>query len=256
MEMRMAGREYNAALVALQRPLFRAMWIAVLVSNLGGWMQNVGAAWLMTSLSPSPLLIAMVQAANTLPIFLLALPAGALADVLGARKLLLADNLLSFIAVSVLAVLTLTGSVSPVSLLALTFAVGVGSALGGPAFQSSVSQLVPEAEIPSAVSLNSAGFNLARAVGPAVGGLVVARAGAGTNFVLNALSFIGVLLVLFRWRETARKSVLPAERFIGAMRAGARYVVHAPALRTVLVRTAVFIVPGSAIWALLPVLVR
>jgi MFS family permease len=139
-----------------------------------------------------------------------------------------------------------------VSLLALTFAVGIGSALGGPAFQSSVSEVVPEAEIPSAVSLNSAGFNLARAVGPAVGGLIVAQAGAGVNFVLNALSFVGVILVLFRWRETARKSVLPAERFVGAMRAGVRYVVHDPALRTVLVRTAVFIIPGSAIWALLP----
>jgi predicted MFS family arabinose efflux permease len=236
--------------------MFRAMWVAVLVSNLGGWMQNVGAAWLMTSLSSSPMLIAVVQAANTFPIFLLALPAGALADVLGSRKLLLADNLLSFISVSVLATLTLTGSVSPVSLLALTFAVGAGTALGGPAFQSSVSEMVPEAEIPSAVSLNSAGFNLARAIGPAVGGLIVAQVGAGANFVLNALSFVGVLVVLFRWRETARKSVLPAERFVGAMRAGARYVLHAPALRTVLVRTAIFIIPGSAIWALLPVLVR
>jgi MFS family permease len=236
--------------------MFRAMWIAVLVSNLGGWMQNVGAAWLMTSLSPSPVLVAMVQAANTFPMFLLALPAGALADVLGSRKLLLADNLLSFVSVSVLAALTVTGSVSPLSLLALTFAVGAGTALGGPAFQSSVSELVPEAEIASAVSLNSAGFNLARAVGPAVGGLIVAQAGAGANFVLNALSFVGVLLVLFRWRETPRKSVLPAERFVGAMQAGARYVVHAPELRTVLIRTAVFIIPGSAIWALLPVLVR
>jgi MFS family permease len=246
----------NAALAPLRRPMFRAMWVAVLVSNLGGWMQNVGAAWLMTSLSSSPVLIAMVQAANTFPIFLLALPAGALADVLGSRKLLLADNLLSFISVSVLAALTLTGSVSPVSLLALTFAVGAGTALGGPAFQSSVSELVPEAEISSAVSLNSAGFNLARAIGPAVGGLIVAQAGAGANFALNALSFVGVLLVLFRWRETPRKSVLPAERFVGAMQAGARYVVHAPELRTVLTRTAVFIIPGSAIWALLPVLVR
>jgi MFS family permease len=236
--------------------MFRAMWIAALVSNVGGWMQNVGAAWLMTSLSSSPVLISMVQAANTFPIFLLALPAGALADVLGARKLLLVDNLLSFLAAAVLAALTLTGTVSPVSLLALTFAVGAGTALGGPAFQSSVSELVPEAEIPSAVSLNSAGFNLARAVGPAVGGIIVAQAGAGANFVLNAVSFIGVLLVLFRWRETARKSVLRAERFVGAMRAGARYVVHAPSLRTVLVRTAVFIIPGRAIWALLPVLIR
>jgi MFS family permease len=236
--------------------MFRAMWVAVLVSNLGTWMQNVGAAWLMTSLSSSPVLIAMVQAANTLPIFLLALPAGALADVLGSRKLLLADNLLSLISVSVLAALTLTGSVTPVSLLALTFAVGIGSALGGPAFQSSVSELVPEAEIPFAVSLNSAGFNLARAVGPAIGGLIVAQAGAGVNFVLNAFSFVGVIFVLFRWHETARKSVLPAERFVGAMQAGARYVVNSPEFRTVLARTAIFIIPGSAIWALLPVLVR
>src|SRR5260370_21016534 len=196
----------NAALAPLRRQMFRAMWVAVLVSNLGGWMQNVGAAWLMTSLSSSPVLIAMVQAANTFPIFLLALPAGALADVLGSRKLLLADNLLSFISVSVLAALTLTGSVSPVSLLALTFAVGAGTALGGPAFQSSVSELVPEAEISSAVSLNSAGFNLARAIGPAVGGLIVAQAGAGANFALNAPSFVGGRLVLFPCRGNPRES--------------------------------------------------
>ncbi len=141
-------------------------------------------------------------------------------------------------------------------LLGLTFAVGLGEALEAPAFQAVVTELVPRSELATAVSLNSAGYNLARAVGPALGGLVVARVGAGANFLLNALAFLGVLVVLYRWREAPRRSVLPAERFTGAMRAGLRYVAYAPELRAVLVRTGAFIISGSALWALLPVLVR
>src|SRR4051812_11289571 len=197
--------------------MFRALWMATIASNVGGWMQNVGAAWLMTSLSPSPMIVALVQAASTLPIFLFALPAGALTDVLGRRKLLLASTLLSLVSVAVLAALTLVGAVSPIVLLALTFAVGLGAALGGPAFQAVVTELVPKSELAAAVSLNSAGFNVSRAVGPALGGFVLSQAGPGVNFVLNALSFIGVLIVVFRWQEAPRNSVLPAERFVGAM---------------------------------------
>ena len=240
----------------LYRPAFRAIWIATLVANVGGWMQDMGAAWLMTSLTPSPVLIALVQAAASLPMFFLAVPAGALADIVERRRLLLIGNLFAFAAVSALSYWTLLGRTSPAMLLGLTFAVGLGEALEGPAFQAVVTELVPRSELPTAVSLNSAGYNLARAVGPALGGLVVARAGAGANFLLNALTFLGVLVVLYRWREAPRRSVLPAERFTGAMRAGLRYVAYAPELRAVLVRTGAFIVSGSALWALLPVLVR
>lgn len=240
----------------LYRPAFRAIWIATLIANVGGWMQDMGAAWLMTSLTPSPVLIALVQAAASLPMFFLAVPAGALADIVERRRLLLIGNLFALAAVSALSYCTLLGRTSPAILLGLTFAVGLGEALEGPAFQAVVTELVPRSELPTAVSLNSAGYNLARAVGPALGGLVVARAGAGANFLLNALTFLGVLVVLYRWREAPRRSVLPAERFTGAMRAGLRYVAYAPELRAVLVRTGAFIISGSALWALLPVLVR
>lgn len=239
----------------LYRPAFRALWLATLISNVGGWMQDMGAAWLMTSLTSSPILIAMVQAAASLPVFFLAVPAGALADIVERRRVLLFSNAWALAAVAVLSYCTLVGRTSPWVLLALTFAVGVAEALEGPAFQAVITELVPRSELVAAVSLNSAGYNLARAIGPALGGLILAKAGAGVNFLLNALAFLGVLVVLYRWREAPRRSVLPAERFTGAMRAGLRYVAYAPELRAVLVRTGAFIVSGSALWALLPVLV-
>lgn len=219
-------------------------------------MQDMGAAWLMTSLTSSPVLIAMVQAAATLPMFLLAVPAGALADIIERRRLLLVSNIWALTAVSVLSYFTFVGRTSPGTLLALTFAIGLGEALEGPAFQAVVAELVPRSELAAAVSLNSAGYNLTRAVGPGIAGFVLARAGAGVNFLLNALSFTGVIVVLYRWREAPRKSVLPAERFTGAMRAGLRYVAYAPELQAVLIRTGAFVLSGSALWALLPVLVR
>ncbi len=240
----------------LQGAAFRSIWLATLVSNLGGWMQAVGAAWLMTSITPSPLLVSLVQTAAGLPIFLLALPAGALADIFPRRRLLLISNYFLLAVVSGLAACTLSGHATPAGLLAFTFGVGLGEALEAPPFQAIVSDLVPKSQLVAAVSLNSVGYNLARAIGPALGGLVVARFGAGTNFAVNALSFSAVLVVLHRWRETVKKSVLPAERFTGAIRAGLRYVRYSPELGTVLVRTASFVVSGSALWALLPIVVR
>ncbi len=215
----------------------------------------MGAAWLMTSLTSSPVLIAMVQAATSLPMFFLALPAGALADIVERRTLLLISNVWAFVAVAMLSYLTLTGKTTPAILLALTFAVGLGEALEGPPLQAVVTELVPRSELGAAVSLNSAGYNLARAVGPALSGLILAKAGAGTNFLLNTMTFLVVLVVLYRWQETPKKSLLPAERFTAAMRAGARYVNYAPELRAVLIRAGAFIFSGSALWALLPVLV-
>lgn len=240
----------------LRHPAFRALWLATFASNVGTLVQNVGAAWLMTSLAPSPLLVALVQTANTLPVFLLALLAGALADVLDRRKLLLATQgwmcAISFL----LAILTLQGRTSPALLLGLTFALGLGAALNAPAWQAIVSDLVPRDELPSAVALNSMGLNLARAVAPAMGGVVVAAMGPGAAFLLNSMSFVGVLAVLFRWKRPVRESRLPAEHVREAVYAGIRYVRYAPNVRAVLVRTGAFIFFGSAIWALLPVLSR
>lgn len=240
----------------LRHPVFRALWLATFASNMGTLVQNVGAAWLMTSLAPSPLLVALVQTANTLPMFLLAMLAGALADVLDRRKLLLLTQgwmcAISFL----LAALTLAGWTHPWALLGLTFALGLGAALNAPAWQAIVSELVPRSELASAVALNSMGLNLARAVAPAFGGLLVAATGPGAAFLLNSASFVGVLVVLFRWKRPPRPSHLTAEPIREALGAGIRYVRFAPTVRAVLIRTGAFMFFGTAIWALLPLLSR
>ena len=236
--------------------MFRALWLATVASNIGTWMQNVGASWLMTTLTPSPLIIALVQAATSLSVFLLALPAGALADIVDRRGLLLITQLWMLTAAAALSVATYAGAMNPALLLLLTFMLGIGAAMNAPAWQAIVTDLVAPQQLSAAVALNSAGFNLARAIGPAFGGIILAHAGAATVFLLNALSFVGVLVVLFRWKLTPKQSILPAERLIGAIRAGVRYVRYAPPVHTVLMRTSAFILFGSALWALLPLVVR
>ena len=240
----------------LREPLYRALWIATVASNIGGWMQDVGASWLMTSITPSPAVIALVRTASSLPIFLLALPAGALADVVDRRRLLLATQVWMLAAAATLGVLTRAGLTTPAILLGMTFALGLGSALNAPAWQAIIPEVVPQSQITNAVSLNSASMNLARALGPAIGGLIIAAAGPGITFVLNALSFSGVIVVLYRWRRAPEKSVLPAERVMGAIRTGVRYVRHTPPARAVLARFAAFILFGSALWSLLPAVAR
>jgi MFS family permease len=240
----------------LRRPLFRSLWIAGLASNVGTWMQNVGAAWLMTSLAPAPFEVSLVQVASSLPFFLLAIPAGALADVVDRRRLLLASLVWLVLATGALGALALAGAVDPATLLAFTFAIGVGSALLAPAFLAIVPELVPRDEIPPAVSLNGISMNLARAVGPALGGALVAAAGAGATFVANGASFLAVIAVLARWRRPPREGRLPPEDLIGAMRAGLRFARHSRPIQIVLARVATFVLPASAVWALLPLLAR
>ena len=240
----------------LRAPLFRALWIATVVSNVGTWMQNVGAAWFMMSLSPSPTLVALVQAATSLPVFLVGLPAGALADIVDRRRLLLWTQGWMLVITAVLGGLTFLGVVTPWVLLTLTFALGLGAALNAPAWQAIVSELVPRADLQAAVTLNGVGFNVARAVGPALGGIVVATAGVGAVFLLNAVSFLGVLMVLFRWQRTSRENPLPPEHVLGAMRAGLRYVRYAASVHAVLIRTGLVMLCGSALWALLPLVAR
>jgi MFS family permease len=249
-----AGRE--DAWSPLRHSVFRALWIAGLASNLGTWMQNVGAAWLMTSLAPSPLWVSLVQVASNLPFFLLAVPAGALADVVDRRRLLVVSLVWMTLSAGLLGVLTLLGAVGPLGLLAFTFAIGLGSTFLAPPFLAILPELVPREEIPAAVSLNGISMNLARAVGPALGGLAVAAAGAAATFLSNAASFVALLAIVLRWRRPPREGRLPPEELIGAIRAGVRYLRHSPPLQLVLVRVAVFVLPGSALWALLPLYAR
>ncbi len=237
-------------------PLFRALWIATVVSNIGTWMHDVGAGWLMTSLSPNPLMVALVQAATTFPIFAFALPAGALADIIDRRKLLIAAQLFGLIAAAGLSAVTLAGQASAGLLLLFTAAIATGAAFSAPAFQAIVPELVPPASLQQAVALNALGVNIARAIGPALGGLIIAMAGPGAVFAANALSVLGALFVLARWRRVAAVRTLPAEHMVGAMRAGLRYALGAPELRVVLIRAIGFFLFASCLWALLPIIAR
>lgn len=240
----------------LATPLFRALWLATIVSNIGTWMNDVGSSWLMTSLSPSPLWVAMVQAATTLPMFLFALPGGALADVVDRRKLLMVSQVLILIGAASLATTTHLGLTTPLVLLALTSVMGLGAALSAPAFQAIVPELVEKPALADAISLNSLGVNIARAIGPALGGVIVALAGPAAVYALNAVSILAVLAVLYGWRREPRVAGLPPEHFFGALKAGYRYARHAPALQLVLVRSVAFFLFSSALWALLPLVGR
>jgi len=243
----------------LKYPLFRNLWIASTISNLGGWMQDTAGTWLMTVLTPSPLLIALMQTAASLPVLVLGLLAGATADIFDRRRLLLFWQTWMLAAVALLSLLTFLNIISPWVLLSLTFLLSVGVAMNSPAWQAIVPELVPRERLPEAVSLNSAGFNLARALGPALGGLTVAAfvhadTGAAWSFLLNSLSFVGVIFVLYQWkRRPFFKSALPAERIYGSMRAGLRYVQYAPLLKAALARALIFTLFVSAVWALLAV---
>lgn len=245
-----------SAWAPLRRPLFRALWIATVVSNIGTWMHEVGASWLMTSLAPSPLMVALVQAATSLPMVFLALPAGALADVVDRRRYLIVTQLWMLVTAALLGTCTWIGMTNAWLLLGFTFALGCGAAMTMPAWAAIAPDLVPREELQAAVTLNGLGMNVARAIGPALAGLIVAAFGPATVFLLNAVSFLGVLAVLFRWRRIPRESTLPAERLFGAMRAGLRYARHSKMLQAVLMRAAAFFLFASAPWALLPLLVR
>lgn len=246
----------NSAWSPLSESVFRALWIATVASNIGTWMQDVGESWLMVSFTKSPILVALVETAGSLPVVLLALPAGALADVVDRRRLLLITQSWMLVLAGLLGFLTLAGMVTPWLLLFLSFALGLGSAMNGPAFQAIIPDLVPRRELPAAVTLTGVAINVSRAVGPALGGLLVAAAGSGVVFLLNAVSFLAVILVIYRWQPARKESTLPPEHIFGAMRAGVRYVRHAPELRAAYIRTGVFIVCASALWALLPLHAR
>ena len=243
---------------ALRYPTFRSLWVATLVSNVGGWMYSAASGWLMTTLNPSPLMVSLVQVATSLPLFLFALPAGALADMLDKRRLILVLEILTTLFSAVFALLLTLHAVGPALLLLFTFLVGTLGALETPAWQAIVSQLVPAPALSSAIAINSLGVNISRVIGPAITGVIIAGLGIAAPFWLDAFSNAGVIGVIYRWRPPPRATLrtLPAESLTGATRAGLRYARYNGPLRATLARAVGFFLFASAYWALLPLVAR
>jgi MFS family permease/quinol monooxygenase YgiN len=235
----------------LARRTFRILWIAQLGGNIGTWMQTVAAQWLLVGQPNAAALVALVQTASMLPGLFLSLPAGVFADILDRRRLLYVTNILLAVCTGVLAVLTFAGPVSPALLLTFTFLLGCGAALIGPAWQAIQPELVPREEIPAASALGSVTINGARVIGPAVAGFLVAWIGPAPVFALNALSFVGIAVAVFAWRQQ-RGRVVDHENVGEAVAAGLRYLRSAPGVRRIILRSVLFAAPGSALWALLP----
>lgn len=247
----------GSTLSPLRHRTFAVLWGATVVSNIGTWMNDVAAGWLMTTLASSPLVVALVQTATTLPVFLFAMPAGALADIVDRRKLLIAVQVSLAAVVALLGLLVLVERMTPALLLMFVLLAGTGAALVAPAWQAIVPKLVPREELQAAIALNSVGINISRAIGPALGGVIIATFGVAWPFLLNALSFLGIIAALIWWRQHASPGRhLPAERFLSAIRTGLRYVRGSPPLRATLIRAIAFFVFASAYWALLPLIAR
>jgi MFS family permease len=240
----------------LRHSLFRALWIATVASHIGSYMTDVGQGWLMTTLAPSPLFVALMMTAESLPYFLLGLPAGALADIVDRRRLLLVTQTAMAAGTATLAVITLLGLITPWGLLGLAVAVGAATALNDPAWQAVPPEMLPAADLPAGITLNGVGVNIARTIGPAAGGAIVAAFGPGAVFVLDSLSFVGVMIVLLRWKRARAPSILPAERLASAMRIGLRFARYGTGLGRVLVRTFAFMSCGVVILALMPLLAQ
>ena len=238
----------------LRSRLFLAIWIAAMASNVGTWVQGVGEKWLMAELTRSPLLMSLIETGATLPMLILSMPGGAIADIVDRRRLLLATQTWMLLVAVAMAVLSAFHLVTPGVLITMSLLLGLGAALNAPAWQASLPDLVPKDQIAAGVALNSAGFNVSRAVGPALGGLVVAWLGATWAFALNAVSFIGVLVVLKNWKRQPVTTDLPAERFAAAMKVGLRYTRHRKALQVILLRGGGFVFFGGPVFSLLPTL--
>jgi MFS family permease len=236
--------------------LFAAMWGAQFVSNVGSWMQTVAAQWLMLTLTSSATYVALVQTAAGLPVVLFAILAGTIGDLVDRRRFLLVTQTFMLVAAAALGALAIAGLITPWILLALVFAVGTGQALTSPTWQTLQPELVSPAERTQAISLGSVNQNLARAVGPAIGGALLAVTSAGAVFLINAASFVAVIAVIAAWHSTRPPDALPREHVGEAVRAGGRYVAASPVLRVILARAGLFIFFASAVWALLPVIAR
>ncbi len=236
--------------------MFRNLWLASFAANIGMWMNDVTAAWVMTSLTTSPVMVAMVQTASTLPVFLLGLPSGALADIIDRRRYFAATQLWVALTALLLATLALTDSLTAPLLLGLTFANGIGLAMRWPVFSAIVPEVVPREHLSEAMALNGISMNLSRVVGPVVAGAILASVGSGAVFVLNTLLAAMAFVTILRWRSVPRTSTLPGERFVGAMRVGWVHVMQSPRLRVVMMRIFFFFLHSSALLALLPLVAR
>ena len=251
------GSSAGSAWSPFRHRAFALLWAATLISNVGTWMHDVGAGWLMTTLNSSPAIVALVQAATTAPIFLFALFAGALADRVDKRRFLLIVNLVLTGVTAAMAVLTAAGAMTPALLLAFTFAIGTGAALMAPAWQAVVPSLVPRESLQPAIALNSMGINIARAIGPAIAGFLISAVALTAPFVVNALSYLAIVAALLLWKpDTGPAKTLPPEPLFGAMATGLRHASRNSALKATLVRSFGFFTFGSAYWALLPLVAR
>jgi MFS family permease len=248
--------ERNSPFLPLRQPIFRAVWFASLASNFGGLVQMVGASWMMTAIADSPDMVALVQASTTLPVMLFSLAAGAISDNYDRRRIMLTAQGFMLCVSILLALSAWLDVMTPWLLLGFTFLIGCGTALNNPAWQSSVGDMVPRKDVPAAVTLNSVAFNIARSVGPAIGGAIVAAAGAVAAFVINAFSYIALITVLARWKPPRVERVLPRETLLIAMGAGVRYVAMSPNIRSVILRSFAFGFGGIVALALLPLIAR
>ncbi|MBI3369820.1 MAG: MFS transporter, partial [Burkholderiales bacterium] len=245
-----------AALAPLQAPVFRGLWLAWLAANMTMWMNDVAAAWLMTTLTASPVLVALVQTASTLPVFLLGLPSGAMADIVDRRRYFALTQLWVSLTALVLVGLSLAGLLTAPLLLLLTFVNGVGLAMRWPVFAAIVPQIVGRAQLPQALALNGIAMNLSRVVGPVLAGTLISLVSPAAVFVLNALLAAAAMVLILRWRNPPATSALPGERFFGAMRVGIVFTLQSPKLKLLLLRIFLFFVQASGLMALLPLVAR
>jgi MFS family permease len=247
---------WPAALQPLRTQVFRGLWLAWFAANLTMWMNDVAAAWLMTTLTTSPVMVALVQTASTLPVFLLGLPSGALADIVDRRRYFAVTQLWIASTALVLAVLSFVGALTASWLLVLTFVNGIGLALRWPVFSAIVPQVVPRAQLGAALALNGIAMNLSRVIGPVLAGGLIAASAPAAVFALNAVLAIVAFALILRWRSAPRAGALPGERFVGAMRVGLVFTRQSPRLRAVLLRTMLFFLQGAALASLLPLIAR
>ncbi len=246
----------SPGLSPLKIRIFRNIWLANLVSNIGTWMHDVSAGWLMTDLAPDPFMVSLVQVAVVLPGFFFTLPAGALADIVDRRSYMLIAIVWMTCMAGGIGAMTITGYITPWSLIAFTFGLGIGAAMMMPAFTSLIPDLVPRQQLTAALTLNAIAMNITRAVGPAIAGGIIALTGPGPVFLLNAVSFAAIYFVIFQYRSTQPRSTLPSERFFGALRVGLQFVRQSPSLQTVIIRTVAFFAMMSGLFAFLPLIVR
>ncbi|KAI3593718.1 putative MFS-type transporter [Cupriavidus sp. U2] len=246
----------SGSFAPLAQSTFAVLWVATILGNIGSFMRDVASAWLATDLSSSPAAVATIQAAATLPVFLLAIPAGVLSDILDRRRFLIVIQIALAAVSGSLAFLSWQNGLTIEILIALAFAGGIGAAMMGPTWQSIVPELVPANTLRQAVALNGLGVNIARAIGPAMGGLLLAGFGAAATYCADLISYVFVIGALIWWKRPVQPSDPLREHFFSAFRAGLRFTRAHSKLHIVLLRAAVHFAFGSSVWALLPLVAR